>query len=132
MIFETLFVVAALARFLSFTPSAVPDEKPPVYHSFDYEAARAHEFEPYRHKIPLRGIHPGFNQLHLKLKVSVSGDVVEAKAEGDPATLKFWRNLKPKCSIGNSLRLRKMEKPWRRSSKSILPWSLRSAYQRFM
>ena len=92
MKFEISCAVAALAHSLSFAPHAAPDEKPPVYHSFDYEAARAHEVEPYRHGIHLSGVSPG-SQLQLKLKVSVSGDVVAAEAESDPATLKFWPQL---------------------------------------
>jgi ankyrin repeat protein len=93
MTFETFFAVATSACCLSYALLAPPDDKPPVYHSFDYEVARAHEVEPYRHQIPLKGVHPGFNQLQLKLKVSVFGDVVAAEAESDPATLKFWPEL---------------------------------------
>lgn len=69
------------------------DKKPPASPSFDYEAARAHEIQPHRRTIPLKGISMGSDQLHLTLTVSTSGDVTNAEAGGDPDGLKFWPKI---------------------------------------
>jgi ankyrin repeat protein len=66
------------------------DEKRP---SFDYDAARTHEIKPHRRTIPLQGVRSGFNQLHLTLTVSSTGEVVDADANGDHEALKFWPQL---------------------------------------
>lgn len=61
--------------------------------SFDYDVARGHEIKPHRRTIPVNGVLPGFNQLHLTLIVSPAGDVASADASGDDKTLKFWSQL---------------------------------------
>jgi ankyrin repeat protein len=61
--------------------------------SFDYDVARGHEIKPHRRTIPVKGVHPGFNQLHLTLIVSPTGEVVDADAGGDHGILKFWPQL---------------------------------------
>jgi ankyrin repeat protein len=68
-------------------------DKPPSYPAFDYDVARAHEIKPHRRSIPTEGVLPGFNQLHLTLTVSPTGDVVDAGANADAETLKFWPEL---------------------------------------
>ncbi len=69
-------------------------EERPNYPSFDYEEARAHEIQPHRRTIPLAGVQPGTNQLHLTLTVSPTGDVLDADAGGGPNDLKYWPQLK--------------------------------------
>lgn len=69
------------------------DDKRPSYPSYDYDVARTHEIKPHRRTIPLEGVHPGFNQLHLTLTVSPTGDVVDADANGDRDAQKFWPQL---------------------------------------
>jgi ankyrin repeat protein len=66
------------------------DERPAAKPSFEYEAARTHELKPHRRTIPLDGVRPGFNQLHLKLTVSPTGAVMDVDANGDKDALKFW------------------------------------------
>lgn len=61
--------------------------------SFDYEVARGHEIKPHRRTIPVKGVHPGFNQLRLTLIVSPTGDVASADASGEDRVLKFWPQL---------------------------------------
>jgi ankyrin repeat protein len=68
-------------------------QKPPSNPSFDYDTARTHEIKPHRGTIPVEGVHPGFNQLHLTLTVSPLGDVTDAKANGNADDLKFWSQL---------------------------------------
>ncbi len=63
------------------------------YPSFGYDVARDHEIKPHRRTVPLEGVRPGTNQLHLTLTVSISGDVVNAEAGGEPEMLKFWPQL---------------------------------------
>jgi ankyrin repeat protein len=70
-----------------------PSDDKPSYPSYTYEAARTHEIKPHRRTIPLEGVHQGFNQLHLTLTVSSTGDVVDAEASGDHEILKFWPQL---------------------------------------
>ena len=83
----------ALTCLLSSICLGASDEKRPSYPSYDYEIARAHEIEPHRRTIPLKGVSPGFNQLRLTLTVSPMGDVVDAGAGGDREALKFWPQL---------------------------------------
>src|SRR5215470_16996926 len=68
------------------------DEKPPAKPSFGYEIVRAHELKPHRHTIPLKGVQIGFgfNQLHVTLTVSPTGDVMDVDADGDSESMKFW------------------------------------------
>lgn len=61
--------------------------------SFDYEVARGHEIKPHRRTIPVKGVHPGFNQLRLTLIVSPTGGVASADASGEDRVLKFWPQL---------------------------------------
>jgi len=49
--------------------------------------------KPHRRTIPFEGVRPGFNQLHLTLTVSPTGDVLESDATGDPGMLKLWPQL---------------------------------------
>ena len=64
---------------------------PPI--NISYDQARPHELLPHRRTIPLRGVHPGFNQLHLTLLVSPTGDVLHAEATGSEPAMKFWPSL---------------------------------------
>lgn len=68
-------------------------EKRPSYPSFDYDVARAHEIQPHRRTVPLKGVRPGFNQLHITLTISPAGDVVVADADGNTESLKYWPQL---------------------------------------
>jgi ankyrin repeat protein len=70
------------------------DEKGAVYPSYDYYAARTHEIKPHRRTIPIEGVIPGFNQLHLKLIVSPSGNVMDAIADGDGKSMEFWPRVR--------------------------------------
>ncbi len=81
----------ALASLLLSTLLWATDGKRP---SYLYDAAIAHEIKPHRRQVPLEGVPPGFNQLRLTLTVSPTGDVVEAKAFGNPELLKFWPQLR--------------------------------------
>jgi ankyrin repeat protein len=69
------------------------NDKRPSYPSYDYDAARVHEIKPHRRTIPVKGVHPGFNQLRLTLTVSPTGEVADADAGGDPEVLKYWPQL---------------------------------------
>src|SRR5579872_91391 len=69
------------------------DDKKPSHPSFDYQAAYAHEIKPHRYTIPLKGVHEGLHQLHLTLTVSPTGEVLDAKADGDANDLKFWPQI---------------------------------------
>ena len=64
-----------------------------AYPSISYELARSHEMKPHRRTIPVDGVRPGFNQLHLTLIVSPTGDVMKADAVGGEAELKYWPSL---------------------------------------
>lgn len=66
------------------------DERPSANPSFEYEVVRTHELKPHRRTIPLDGVQPGFNQLHLTLTVSQAGDVIDVDANGDKDAMKFW------------------------------------------
>ena len=69
------------------------DEKRPSYPSYNYDVARTHEIKPHRRTIPFESVRPDFNQLHLTLTVSPTGDVLESDATGDPGILKLWPRL---------------------------------------
>jgi ankyrin repeat protein len=66
---------------------------PASYPSFDYDVVRTHEIKPHRHKIPAEGVSFGFNQLHLNLIVSPSGDVIHAGSEGGKS-LDLWPSVR--------------------------------------
>lgn len=86
----TRLTIAILLLFVSiFCASQEKILKP----SFDYEIARTHELKPHRRTIPLSGVQPGFNQLHLTLTVSAAGDVLDVEPNGDKEALKFWPQL---------------------------------------
>jgi ankyrin repeat protein len=85
--------IVALTCLLSSMFLWASDEKRPSHPSFDYDVARAHEIKPHRRTIPSKGVRPGFNQLHLTLTVSPTGDVVDADASGDNEVLQFWPQL---------------------------------------
>ena len=82
-------VISALACLLSSICLSASDDKRPSSPPYDYAVARAHEIKPHRRTIPLEGVRPGFNQLHLTLSVSPTGDVMDAEASGDRDALKF-------------------------------------------
>ena len=74
-------------------------EEPQVsYPHYDYEVAKEHEIKPHRRAIPVDGVQPGFNQLHLTLTVSPAGDVIDSKADGNGELLKFWPQLQSEVS----------------------------------
>jgi hypothetical protein len=90
-----LFLACLLAS--SFLRAA--DEKLVANPSFGYDVARSHELKPHRRTIPIKGVQPGFNQLHLTITVSATGEVMEIhpSVEVDPPSyegaLKFWPQL---------------------------------------
>ncbi len=93
-------LLLALAFLLSGSLVQASDEKTPPNPSFDYEVARAHEIKPHRRTIPMKGVEPGFNSIHLAITVSPAGDVLEVhpSVQVDPPsyadrTLKFWPQL---------------------------------------
>jgi ankyrin repeat protein len=90
---DMLRIVAALTCLLSSIALQTSDDKRPSHPSYEYEVARAHEIKPHRHSIPLEGVRAGFNQLHLTLTVSPTGDVINAEAAGGADVLKFWPQL---------------------------------------
>jgi len=80
--------------------SQTSDEKSPAPPTFDYQVAHAHELKPHRRSIPMKGVQAGFNQIHLAVIVSPSGDVLDVHPteEVDPpppdgGALKFWPQL---------------------------------------
>lgn len=85
--------IIALTCLLTSLFLSASDEKRPSYPSVDYDVARAHEIKPHRRTIPFEGVRDGFNQLHLTLTVSPTGDVLESDAAGDPGILKLWPQL---------------------------------------
>jgi ankyrin repeat protein len=95
-----LGVLLSLAFLLSIASSQTSDVKPPSVPTFDYRVAYAHELKPHRRTIPMKGVRAGFNQLHLRITVSPTGDVLDVHPteEVDPqpsdgGTLKFWPQL---------------------------------------
>jgi hypothetical protein len=95
--FEMIRVAALVLLFSSISLKAF-DEKRSSNPSYGYDVARAHEITPHRRRIPIEGVPSGFNQLHLFLIVSPTGDVLDAKAVGDDETLKFWPQLRGEVS----------------------------------
>ncbi len=83
----------AITFFLASISLWALDEKGRSYPTFDYDVARTHEVKPHRRTIPLAGVSEGFNQLHLTLTVSPTGDVMDADATGDRGALKLWPQL---------------------------------------
>lgn len=81
------------ALFLVYASSLLLDDPHSPYPPISYEVARAHEVKPHRRTIPFNGVRPGFNQLHLTLIVSPTGDVTKADASGSEADLKYWPSL---------------------------------------
>jgi ankyrin repeat protein len=77
----------------AFLPQQQSEKQQPSYPSIDYETASTHELKPHRRTIPVEGVRPGFNQLHLTLTVSPAGDVVDAKASGDRSEMEHWPEL---------------------------------------
>lgn len=61
--------------------------------SVNYDTARSHEIPPHRRSIPLKGVRPGFSQLHLTLTVSAAGDVTHAEATGDKNSEPRWPDV---------------------------------------
>jgi len=89
--FRTLVVLCGVvAAMLQSTPDPRPSKR-----AIKYELARTHEIKPHRRNIPVAGVEHGFNQLHITLKVSPTGDVVDAEATGDPKILANWPQLEP-------------------------------------
>ncbi len=82
---------AALAGLLLGTLLWAMDAKRP---SYPYDVAVTHEIKPHRRQVPIHGVGAGLNQLRLTLTVSPTGDVLEAKAFGNPELLKFWPQLR--------------------------------------
>jgi ankyrin repeat protein len=85
---------------LSTTFVCASDETPPAKPSFEYEVVRAHELKPHRRTIPIKGVEPGFSQIHLKIMVSSTGDILDVhpSVEVDPPSyadraLKFWSQV---------------------------------------
>lgn len=66
----------------------------PSYPHFDYETAARHELKPHRRTIPHEGVRGGFNQLHLTLIVSATGDVLEASGQSGEKGIEFWPDLR--------------------------------------
>lgn len=83
-----------LCAYLALAVSAVAGQTQADYPSFDYETARAHQIKPHRGTIPHEGIGEGFHQLHLKIIVLPTGDVVDATVEGDGDVIQFWPDLR--------------------------------------
>ncbi len=78
---------------LSSVAGGTQDQQKTSYPAFDYEVARSHEIKPHRRTIPVFGVHEGFNQLHLTVTVSSTGDVISSKAEGGEDVLRYWPQL---------------------------------------
>src|SRR5215470_84565 len=80
-------ILALLAYALACFGQTPQEKQAPPY--FDYEQARSHELKPHRWNIPMNGVQDGFNQFHITLRVSESGEVLSAQAEGEPEIMKF-------------------------------------------
>ena len=100
----------ALICLLSSVCLCGPIGKQSSHPSFTYDVARTHEIKPHRRTVPLGGVLEGFNQLALKLVVSPEGDVIDAHADGDESTLKFWPQLQDEV---NRWRFKPFHKHWR-------------------
>lgn len=90
--------IVALVLLLSSLSLRAFDEKRSSYPTYDYDVARSHEVKPHRRRIPMKGVRSGFNQLHLVLLVSPTGDVLDEQADGNGDVLKFWPQLKEEVS----------------------------------
>ena len=96
-----MIVIARALIFASLLSSALvsaQDSKPPAYPAFDYDATRKHEIKPHRRTVPMDGLDSGFNQLHITLTVSSTGQVIDADATGEDNVLKFWPELEGEVS----------------------------------
>lgn len=58
--------------------------------SFDDNTVRAHEIQPHRRVMPVKGMDCCLNQLKIELTVSAAGDVTGAEAFGDNESKKYW------------------------------------------
>jgi ankyrin repeat protein len=85
--------VAALLVCISGLGLLMAEEKPSQYPSFPYDVVQTHEIKPHRRSIPVDGVSQGTNQLHLKLIVSPTGDVIHAEVSGEDSLLKYWPAL---------------------------------------
>src|SRR5258708_15488955 len=85
--------IAALTCLLPSICLRASIQERPSYPSYDYEVARTHEIKPHRQTIPVEGMGPGHDQLHITLTVSPAGDVKDADAAGDAKSLEFWPQL---------------------------------------
>jgi ankyrin repeat protein len=90
--------VTLLIFLLSPLALSAHDEKKPAYPSFDYDAARTHEIKPHRRTIPTEGVGSGFNQLHLKLIVSLAGEVTHSEASGNPPEMEHWPEIQSEAA----------------------------------
>jgi ankyrin repeat protein len=72
-----LRVLLLLTLLLSTASSQTSDATSPSVPTFDYRVAYAHELKPHRRTIPMKGVQAGFNQLHLRITVSPTGDVLD-------------------------------------------------------
>lgn len=73
---------------------ATSQENLPKPIHFDYETAQKHELKPHRRTIPTEGAQRGFNQLHLTLAISATGDVLSAEAGNDETSTRFWPKVR--------------------------------------
>jgi ankyrin repeat protein len=87
---DMIRIAIALTCLLSSVTLQTSGDKRP---SYEYDVARTHEIKPHRRSIPMEGVRAGFNQLHLKLTISPTGDVINAEAAGEDNVLKFWPQL---------------------------------------
>ena len=104
-------IVGVLACLISSLSACAADKKTAANPSFDYAIAQAHELKPHRRTIPFDGITPGFNQLRLTLKVSPTGEVVDAEATGDAKSLGAWPQLRGEAVAWKFLPFEKDGKP---------------------
>lgn len=82
--------ILVLAWWVCVISAHAQEQKPKPYPKFDYRVAWTHEIKPHRRTIPLKGVQPGFNQLHLSLIVSPSGEVLDATPSGEDGSLRLW------------------------------------------
>ena len=86
--------LAALTLLLSSLTLRAQSDKPAPLPTFDYDIASTHEIKPHRRSIPMEGIPSfGFNQLHLTLTISPTGDVTHAEARHDELSVNFWPKI---------------------------------------
>jgi len=89
----TIRLTSALTVSLLMAVPLTQDSKQSPHPAFDYDTARSHEIKPHRRTIPIEGAQGGFNQLHLTLTVSATGDVLDADPGKVDDLLKFWPQL---------------------------------------